>query len=333
MVWKSLKMPKNFQKTEVLENGRRAKFEVEALERGWGTTIGNALRRALLSSIQGAAIVSVKIDKVVKEYANIPGVREDVTDIILNLKSIRVKLLSDKDETLRLDVSGEGDVAAKDIDANPAVVILNPDVHIATLSGDNASLCIEMKVSSGRGYVPADDPDRRRAAENAPVGEILIDANYNPVLNVAMYVSDTRVEERTDFNRLELDITTDGSIDPEDALAYAAKLLIDHLEIFINFEGDLDDASGSEPDGDKDAIVQKLLLNVDDLELSVRSSNCLRQAGIRTIAELVRHKENDMLKHKNFGRKSLIELNELLSSMGLSFGMDVDAYLKEGNAE
>jgi DNA-directed RNA polymerase subunit alpha len=333
MVWKSLKMPRNFQKTEVLENGRRAKFEIEALERGWGTTIGNALRRALLSSIQGAAIVSVKIDKVVKEYANIPGVREDVTDIILNLKSIRVKLLGDKEETLRLDVSGEGDVTAKDIDVNPAVAILNPEVHIATLSGDNASLCIEMKVSSGRGYVPADDPDRRRAAENAPVGEILIDANYNPVLNVAMYVSDTRVEERTDFNRLELDITTDGSIDPEDALAYAAKLLIDHLEIFINFEGDLDDGGGSEPDGDKDAIVQKLLLNVDDLELSVRSSNCLRQAGIRTIAELVRHKESDMLKHKNFGRKSLIELNELLSSMGLGFGMDVDAYLKEGNAE
>jgi len=333
MVWKSLKMPRNFQKTEVLENGRRAKFEIEALERGWGTTIGNALRRALLSSIQGAAIVSVKIDKVVKEYANIPGVREDVTDIILNLKSIRVKLLSDKDETLRLDVSGNGDVSAKDIDANPAVVILNPDVHIATLSGDNASLCIEMKVSSGRGYVPADDPDRRRAAENAPVGEILIDANYNPVLNVAMYVSDTRVEERTDFNRLELDITTDGSIDPEDALAYAAKLLIDHLEIFINFEGDLDDGGGPEIGGDTQAIVQKLLLNVDDLELSVRSSNCLRQAGIRTIAELVRHKESDMLKHKNFGRKSLIELNELLSSMGLGFGMDVDAYLKEGNAE
>jgi len=333
MVWKSLKMPKNFQKTEVLENGRRAKFEIEALERGWGTTIGNALRRALLSSIQGAAIVSVKIDKVVKEYANIPGVREDVTDIILNLKSIRVKLLSDKDETLRLDVSGEGDVTAKDIDINPAVAILNPEVHIATLSGDNASLCIEMKVSSGRGYVPADDPDRRRAAENAPVGEILIDANYNPVLNVAMYVSDTRVEERTDFNRLELDITTDGSIDPEDALAYAAKLLIDHLEIFINFEDDFGPEGGSEPDGDKDAIVQKLLLNVDDLELSVRSSNCLRQAGIRTIAELVRNKENDMLKYKNFGRKSLIELNELLSSMGLSFGMPVDDYLKEGNAE
>ncbi|MDR0515870.1 MAG: DNA-directed RNA polymerase subunit alpha, partial [Fibromonadaceae bacterium] len=235
MVWKSLKMPRNFQKTEISENGCRAKFEIEALERGWGTTIGNALRRVLLSSIQGAAIVSVKIDKVQKEYASIPGVREDVTDIILNLKGIRLKLLSDKDETLRLVVAGKGEVTAKNIDQNPAVVILNPDTYIATLS-ENASLSIEMKVSSGRGYVPADDPDRRRAAENAPVGEILIDSNFNPVLNVAMVVSDTRVEERTDFNRLELDITTDGSIDPEDALAYAAKLLIDHLEMFINFE-------------------------------------------------------------------------------------------------
>lgn len=332
MVWKSLKMPRNFQKTEVLENGHRAKFEIEALERGWGTTIGNALRRVLLSSIQGAAIVSVKIDKVNKEYANIPGVREDVTDIILNLKAIRVKLLSDKDETLRLDVSGEGDVSAKDIDANPAVVILNPNTHIATLSG-NASLCIEMKVSSGKGYVPVDDPDRRKAAESAVVGEILIDANFNPVLNVAMLVSDTRVEERTDFNRLELDITTDGSIDPEDALAYAAKLLVDHLEMFINFEGDLDSSDDLIGDADARVIAQKLLLKVEDLELSVRSSNCLRQAGIHTIAELVRFKESDMLKHKNFGRKSLVELNDLLVSMGLTFGMDVDAYLKEGNVE
>ena len=333
MVWKSLKMPRNFQKTDISENGCRAKFEIEALERGWGTTVGNSLRRVLLSSIQGAAIVSVKIDRVEKEYASIKGVREDVTDIILNLKAIRVKLLSDRDETLRLNVSGNGDVTAKDIDANPAVVILNPETHIATLSGDDASLCIEMRVSSGRGYVPADDPDRRRAAENAPVGEILIDANYNPVLNVAMNVSDTRVEERTDFNRLELDITTDGSIDPEDALAYAAKLLVDHLEIFITTEHDFEDSDGAGLDSDIQAVIQKLMLNVDDLELSVRSSNCLRQAGIRTIAELVRNKESDMLKHKNFGKKSLIELNELLSSMNLSFGMDVDAYLKEGSSE
>jgi len=276
--------------------------------------------------------VSVKIDKVQKEYASIPGVREDVTDIILNLKAIRLKLLSDKDEVLRLDVSGEGEVTAENIDKNPAVVILNPETHIASLSG-NASLCIEMKVSSGRGYVPADDPDRRRSAENAPVGEILIDANFNPVLNVAMLVSDTRVEERTDFNRLELDITTDGSIDPEDALAYAAKLLVDHLEMFINFEGDLDSSEELNQSADYQAIAQKLILKVEDLELSVRSSNCLRQAGIHTIADLVRNNKSDMLKHKNFGKKSLVELEDLLSSMDLSFGMDVDTYLKEGNPE
>jgi len=333
MVWKSLKMPRNFQKTEVSENGCRAKFEIEALERGWGITLGNALRRVLLSSIQGAAIVSVKIDKVQKEYTSIPGVREDVTDIILNLKAIRFKLLSDKDEILNLDVSGEGEVTAKNIEDNPAVVILNPDTHIATLSG-NASLCVEMKVSSGRGYVPADDHNRRRSAENAPVGEILIDANFNPVLNVAMQVSDTRIEERTDFNRLELDITTDGSIDPEDALAYAAKLLVDHLEMFINFEGDLDSSDEIGRDADSNAIAHKLLVNVEDLGLSVRSNNCLRQAGIHTVADLVRNKEVDMLKHKNFGKKSLSEINRYLSDMNLNFGMDVDAYLKDhGGAE
>ncbi|MDR2581050.1 MAG: DNA-directed RNA polymerase subunit alpha, partial [Fibromonadaceae bacterium] len=287
MVWKSLKMPRTFQKTEVSDGGRRAKFEIEALERGWGTTVGNALRRVLLSSIQGAAIVSVKIDKVNKEYASIPGVREDVTDIILNLKTVRVKLLSNKEETLRLDVSGEGDVTAQNIDANPAVVILNPDAHIASLSG-NASLCIEMKVASGRGYVPADDPDRRRAAESAPVGEILIDANYNPVLNVGMIVSDARIEERTDFNRLELDIATDGSIDPEDALAYASKLLVDHLEMFINFDGDLDSSDDVNRSADAQVIVQKLLLKVEDLVISVRASNCMKLAGIHTIADLAR---------------------------------------------
>jgi DNA-directed RNA polymerase subunit alpha len=333
MVWKSIKMPRSFQKTETSENGRRAKFKIEALERGWGITIGNALRRVLLSSIQGAAIVSIKIDKVQKECASIPGVREDVMDIILNLKAIRIKLLSDKEETLRLDISGEGRVTAENIDENPAVVILNPEAHIATLSGD-ASLNIEMKVAPGRGYVPADDPDRKRARpENTSVGEILIDANFNPVLNVAMVVSDTRVEERTDFNRLELDITTDGSIDPEDALAYSAKLLVDHLEMFIIFEGDLANPEEMPGDIDLEAMVIKLRLKVEDLDLSVRSSNCLRQAGIHTIADLVRHRESDMLKHKNFGRKSLVELNDLLSSMGLTFGMDVDAYLKEGNAE
>ncbi len=324
MMWKSLQMPRSFQKVESSEDGRKAKFVVEALERGWGITLGNALRRVLLSSLQGAAIVSVKIEGVDKEMSTIPGVKEDVTDIILNLKSIRVKLLSDHDETLHLDMSGDGEVTAKDFMDNPNVVILTPDVHIATLNG-NAALSMDVKVSCGRGFVRADELKDK----DAPIGVIATDANFNPVQQVAMHISDTRVGQRTDFNRLELEITTDGSIDPEDALAYAAKLLVDHLEIFINFEGDLESPEEIEMDEERQRIATLLRTRVDELELSVRSSNCLRMANIHTVGELVRNKENDMLKYKNFGRKSLVELNEVLTSMGLSFGMDVDDYLKD----
>lgn len=323
-MWKSLQMPKGFQKTDVSPDGRRAKFVIEALERGWGITLGNALRRAMLSSLQGAAVVSVKIDGVAHEYSTIPGVKEDVTDIILNLKALRVKLLSDHDEILRLDVSGEGKVTAESIESNPGVVILNPDLHIATMSG-NASLSMEMRVSSGRGYVVADDLKE----ENAPIGVTHMDANFSPVQNVALHVSDTRVGQRTDFNRLELEVTTDGSIDPEDAVAYAAKLLVDHLELFINFEGDLESPEETVHDEERQRIANLLRLRVDELELSVRSSNCLRMANIHTIADLVRNKESDMLKYKNFGRKSLVELNEVLTSMGLGFGMNVDDYLND----
>jgi len=318
MMWKSLQMPRSFQKVETGEDGRYAKFVVEALERGWGITLGNALRRTLLSSLQGAAIVSVKIEGVEKEFSTIPGVKEDVTDIILNLKSIRVKLLSDHDETLHLDVSGDGEVTAKDFVDNPNVTILTPDVHIATLNG-NASLSMDVKISCGRGYVTADELKDK----DAPIGVIAMDANFNPVQKVAMHISDTRVGQRTDFNRLELEITTDGSIDPEDALAYAAKLLVDHLEIFINFEGDLESPEELEMDEERQRIATLLRTRVDELELSVRSSNCLRMANIHTVGELVRNKENDMLKYKNFGRKSLVELNEVLTSMGLSFGHGV----------
>ncbi len=324
MMWKSLQMPRSFQKVETSEDGRKAKFVVEALERGWGITLGNALRRVLLSSLQGAAIVSVKIEGVEKEMSTVPGVKEDVTDIILNLKSIRVKLLSDHDETLHLDMSGDGEVTAKDFMDNPNVVILTPDVHIATLNG-NASLSMDVKVSCGRGFVRADELKDK----DAPIGVIATDANFNPVQQVAMHISDTRVGQKTDYNRLELEITTDGSIDPEDALAYAAKLLVDHLEIFINFEGDLESPEEIEMDEERQRIATLLRTRVDELELSVRSSNCLRMANIHTVGELVRNKENDMLKYKNFGRKSLVELNEVLTSMGLSFGMDVDDYLKD----
>lgn len=324
MMWKSLQMPRSFEKVDATDNGYYAKFVIEALERGWGITLGNALRRTLLSSLQGAAIVSVKIDGVDKEFTSIQGIKEDVTDIILNLKQIRVKLLSDHDEVLRLDMSGDGIITAADIEENPNVVILTPDVHIATLAG-NASLSMEMKVSSGRGFVTAEElknPD-------APIGEIAIDANFNPVLKVSMDINDTRVGQRTDFNRLELGIETDGSIDPEDALAYAAKLLVDHLEVFINFEGDLESPEENEQDEERMRIASLLRMRVDELELSVRSSNCLRMATIHTIADLVRNKESDMLKYRNFGRKSLVELQDVLTSMGLQFGMDVDDYFKD----
>lgn len=325
MKWKALQMPKEIRREEVAVEGTYGKFVLEAFERGWGITVGNAMRRVLLNSLQGAAVVSVRIEGVEHEYSTIEGVKEDVTDIILNIKKLRVKLLSDHDETLRLDISGAGVVTADSIEKNPNVQILNPDLHIATLSG-NASLSIEMQISSGRGYVLAED----LKVENAPIGTIFLDANFSPVSKVAFRVSDTRVGQRTDYNRLELEIWTDGSLHPEDAMAYAAKLLVDHFELFINFEGDLEASEEVIQDEEHQRIAQLLRTRVDDLELSVRSSNCLRMANILTLADLVRNKETDMLKYKNFGRKSLVELNDVLTGLGLSFGMNVDEYL-DGN--
>jgi len=320
MKWKALQMPKEIRRDQA--EGRYGKFVLEPFERGWGITIGNAMRRVLLSSLQGAAPVSVRIEGVQHEFSAIPGVAEDVTDVILNLKQLRVKLLSDGPETLRLDVSGEGEVTAAAFEANSNVEILNPELHIATLSGD-ASLSLELKIADGRGFVIADD----LREEGAPIGTIAMDANFSPVTKVAFHVADTRVGQRTDFNRLELEVWTDGSIHPEDAMAYAAKLIVDHLELFINFEGDLDTAEEQIQDEEKARVGNLLRMRVEELELSVRSSNCLRMANIMTIGELVRNKEQEMLKYKNFGRKSLVELNEVLTSMGLSFGMDVDQYL------
>jgi len=320
MKWKALHMPKGIVKEK--GDSKYGRFVVEPFERGWGITVGNALRRVLLSSLQGAAVVSVKFEGVQHEFSSLEGVKEDVAEIILNLKQLRVKLLSDEDATLRLDISGEGEVRAEHVEPNPDVQILNPELHIATLS-KNGSLTLEMRISDGRGYVVSDELKR----EDDPIGVIPIDANFSPVTKVSYEVSDTRVGQRTDFNRLEMEVWTDGSIDPEDAMAYASKLLVDHLEMFINFEGDLEAAEEVVKDEEKERIRQLLKMRVDELELSVRSSNCLRCANIHTIADLVRNQESEMLKYKNFGRKSLIELNEVLSNMGLSFGMDVDYYL------
>ncbi len=297
---------------------------VEPLERGWGLTVGNALRRILLSSLQGAAITSVKIDGVLHEYSTIEGVVEDITDIILNLKKFRLKLISDEDSVLKLDVSGDGEVKAADIEKNPDVEILNPDQHIATIN-EAAKLKIEMHVSDGRGYVSAEQNKR----EDAEIGVIPIDAMFSPVRKVNYVVENTRVGQRTDLDKLIIDVWTDGSLTVEDAIGYASKMLFDHLNIFINIEGDLEPIEEEVPDEKTDKMRTLLKMRVDELELSVRSNNCLRAANIHTVAELVRNQESDMLKYKNFGRKSLIELNQVLANLGFSFGMDVDKILGE----
>jgi DNA-directed RNA polymerase subunit alpha len=323
MKWKALQMPKGVAKesTTIESTGR---FVIEPLERGWGVTVGNALRRVLLSSLQGARVVAIHIEGAPHEFGTIPGVKEDITDIVLNIKQLRLKLHSDRDAKLRLDVTGEGQVKASAIEANPDVVILNEELHIATLD-KNASLSIELRVSSGRGYVLSDEMKR----PEDPIGWIYLDTHFSPVTKVNMIIEDTRVGQKTDFNKLILEISTDGSITPEDALAYAAKLLVDHFEMFINFEGDLEPTEQPDNDGERERISGILKMRVDELELSVRSGNCLRMANIHTIADLVRNTEQDMLKYKNFGRKSLVELNEVLTGLGLSFGFDVDRYLTD----
>jgi DNA-directed RNA polymerase subunit alpha len=322
MKWKSQLMPKGIRIENPDNTPNYGKVIVEPLERGWGHTIGNALRRILLSSLQGAAVISVRIDGVSHEYTTIEGVTEDVTDVILNIKQLRLKLLSDNDTILRLDVSGEGEVKASDIEKNPDVEILNPDLHVATL-GAKGKLKIEMHVSDGRGYVAAEQNRR----EDDPVGTIPIDALFSPVLSMNYSVDNTRVGQRTDLDRLTMEMATDGSISVEDAVGYAAKLLYDHLHLFINFEGELEPVEMKVADERTNKLRELLKMKVDELELSVRSNNCLRAANINTLADLVRNQESDMLKYKNFGRKSLIELNQVLANLGLSFGMDVDAIM------
>lgn len=319
MKWKSLMMPKGIQIENPENIPNFARVIVEPLERGWGHTIGNALRRILLSSLQGAAVTSVRIDGVSHEYSTIEGVVEDVTDIILNIKQLRLKLLADHDTTLRLEVKGEGEVKASDIEKNPDVVILNPDLHIATINPD-AKLKIEMKVSDGRGYVPAE----MNRKEDDPIGTIPIDAIFSPVTRVNYIVENTRVGQRTDLDKIIFDIWTDGSLSVEDAMGYASKLLYDHLAVFINIEGEFEPIQEIVHDEKTEKLRQLLKMRVDELELSVRSNNCLRAANIHTLADLVKNQETDMLKYKNFGRKSLIELNQVLTNLGLTFGMDVD---------
>ncbi len=317
--WRELIKPKRLE-IETPEANTYGKFECEPLERGFGITLGNALRRVLLSSLQGSAITNVKIDGVLHEFSTIPGVMEDVTDVILNLKEVRFRVSGDGIlRRLHIEKEGEGQVSAGDIVTGAMVEVLNPEQHICTLARD-ANLRMELTVRQGKGYVPAE----KNIEENQPIGTIPIDAVFSPVRKVSYTVSQARVGQITDYDKLTLEIWSDGSVKPEDALAYAAKILKDQLTIFINFE---EEAEAQEEEvRTEPAFNENLFRNVDELELSVRSANCLKNADIRYIGELVQRTEQEMLKTKNFGRKSLNEIKEILSEMGLSLGVKVDDF-------
>jgi DNA-directed RNA polymerase subunit alpha len=316
--WRNLIQPKRIDIDETTHTRFYGEFSCQPLERGFGTTLGNALRRILLSSIQGAAIVSVKFDGVLHEFSTIPGVKEDVTDIILNLKGVRLKLHQDGPRTIHIDASREGVITAADIETDGTIEILNPDHYIATLVGE-ASFKAEMAVKMGKGYVPA---QKERDPEQSE-GTINIDAIFSPIKKVNYNVTYSRVGQVADYDRLILEIWTDGSVLPDDALAYAAKILKEQLDIFINFSEAEEEVAAHEIEEPED-VNDILLRHVDDLELSVRSANCLKNAGINLIGELVQKTEAEMLKTKNFGRKSLNEIKEILSESGLGFGMKLD---------
>jgi DNA-directed RNA polymerase subunit alpha len=318
--WRELIRPKRIEIQGESYTNFYGKFVCEPLERGFGITIGNSLRRILLSSLQGAAIVSVKFDGVLHEFSTIPGVHEDVTDIILNLKEIKLKVLQGEEAVIHLAREKEGLVKASDIDAHGLVEIFNPDQHIATLNREG-SLHMEMTVRCGKGYVPAE----RNKTRDMDIGMIAIDAIFSPVQKVNFVVTNARVGQITDYDKLTLEVWTDGSILPEDAVAYAAKILKEQMTPFINFEEEPEPIEEEEEE-EEEKLNENLFRPVSELELSVRSANCLKNANITLIGELVQKTEQEMLKTKNFGRKSLNEIKSILEEMGLSLGMRLESF-------
>ncbi len=316
--WSSLIRPKRIDVDEATHTRFYGEFTIQPLERGFGITLGNALRRVLLSSIQGAAIVSVKIDGVLHEFSTVPGIKEDVTDIILNLKGVRFKLGAADTKVVRIHATKPGAVTAADIVTDGTIEVLNPDHYIATLSGEG-SFKVEMVVKMGKGYLPA----KKELEPDQPEGTINIDAIFSPIKKVNYVVSHARVGQITDYDKLVLEVWTDGSLNPGDAIAYAAKIIKQQLDVFINFE-EVDEEVVVEKEDEKGNVNEILMRSVEDLELSVRSANCLKNAGINTIGELVQKTEAEMLKTKNFGRKSLSEIKDILNEYGLVFGMKLD---------
>jgi DNA-directed RNA polymerase subunit alpha len=329
MLWKGFQRPKRLEFDRETLTDRFGRFHAQPFERGFGTTIGNAMRRVLLSSIEGAAITAVKIEGVLHEFSPIPGVVEDATDIILNLKQIPLKLHADATKTLYVKVTKPGEVKAKDIVADGDVEILEPDAHIATVS-EGGKLEMEMRLKRGRGYVAAD----RNFDDDLGIGWIPIDSVHSPVKKVNYLVEAARLGQTTDYEKLTVDVWTNGAITPRDAVSNAAKLVREHLNIFINLE-DAADALPEAPAEQAHGAVsnENLDKSVEELELSVRSYNCLKNANIRTIRELVQKTEAEMLKTKNFGRKSLNEIKEILQTMGLSLGMRLDQPAAQGQTD
>ena len=318
--WRELIKPKRIEINQGSYTNNYGKFVCEPLERGFGVTLGNSLRRVLLSSLQGAAIVSVKFDEVLHEFSTITGVLEDVTDIILNLKEIKLKAVDMEETVIFLHREGEGTVTTGDIEPNDFVEVLNPDQHIATLNKE-AKLNMEMVVMAGKGYVPAENSK----PANMPIGVIPMDAVFSPIQKVSYVVTNARVGQVTDYDKLTLEIWTDGSVLPEDAVAFAAKILKEQMNPFINFEEEPEPVE-EEEDEENEKLNENLFRPVSDLELSVRSANCLQNAKITLIGELVQKTDAEMLKTKNFGRKSLNEIKAILEEMGLSLGMKLNDF-------
>ncbi len=325
--WRELIRPKALEVDEAVEVNHYGRFSVEPLERGFGVTLGNSLRRVLLSSLQGAAISSVRIRGVLHEFSTIPGVLEDVSDIVLNLKEVRLNLNAPGPRTLRIHKKGEGKIVAGDLVCDDsAVTVMNPNAHIATLSNE-ADVEMEVSVVMGKGYVPAEG----NKTEDMPIDTIPMDAIFSPVRKVNYTVSSARVGRSTDYDKLTLEVWTDGSVKPEDAVALAAKIIKEQLSIFINFE-----EPAEAPESRKDEPIPldpNLFKSVDELELSVRSANCLQNADIKYIGELVQRTESEMLKTKNFGRKSLNEIKEMLAAMGFTLGMTIEGWMSRREIE
>jgi len=318
-MWKGFQRPKRLESERETLTDRFGRFYAQPFERGFGTTIGNAMRRVLLSSIEGAAITAVKIDGVLHEFSPIQGVVEDATDIILNLKQIPLKLHVDYTKTLYLRVDKPGEVRAKDIEADHDVEILEPEAHIATVS-EGGKLRMELRMKRGRGYISAD----KNFDEDLGIGWIPVDSVHSPVKKVNYLVEAARLGQTTDYDKLTIDVWTNGSVTAQDAVSLAARLIRDHLNIFVNLDDSGDAAEAQAEPAVAGAANENLDKSVEELELSVRSYNCLKNANIRTIRELVAKTEAEMLKTKNFGRKSLNEIKEILQSMGLSLGMRLD---------